>query len=60
MRACRLSLFSTRQAAVGEYGTAAYRARQAACMALDVSWDKPAAEWEALLRRMAAGELESH
>ena len=41
---------------MAEYGSEAYCARQAACMALDVSWDKPAAEWEAFFRRMAAGE----
>ncbi|GAB4814966.1 hypothetical protein N2152v2_002012 [Parachlorella kessleri] len=42
------------QSAVREYGSEAYRRRQAACMALDVSWDRPAAEWEAFLWGLAA------
>lgn len=36
----------------------AARRRQQRCMALDVSWDKPAAEWEALFLRMAASAAE--
>ncbi|PRW61322.1 GBSSIa [Chlorella sorokiniana] len=41
-----------RQAAA-EYGTPRYQAMQQHCMALDVSWERPAAEWEQLLERVA-------
>ena len=41
-----------RQAAA-EYGTPRYRALQQRCMSLDVSWERPAAEWEQLLARVA-------
>ncbi len=41
-----------RQAAA-EYGSPRYRALQQHCMALDVSWERPAAEWEQLLQRVA-------
>ncbi|KAI7845973.1 hypothetical protein COHA_000518 [Chlorella ohadii] len=41
-----------RQAAA-EYGSPRYRAMQQHCMALDVSWERPAAEWEQLLQRVA-------
>jgi len=42
------------QQAASEYGSARYRAMQQRCMALDVSWDQPAAEWEELLERTVA------
>ena len=48
------SLRATVAAAVAEYGTAAYAARQQHCMGLDLSWAQPAEEWEALLRGAAA------
>lgn len=40
--------------AASEYGTARYRALQQRCMELDVSWERPAAEWEALLAGVVA------
>jgi glycogen synthase len=43
------------RAAVQQYGSAAYRTRQAAGMALDVSWARPAEQWEAFLQGLAAG-----
>lgn len=43
--------------AAAEYGTARYLALQQHCMALDVSWQRPAAEWEALLQRTAEQRL---
>jgi glycogen synthase len=46
-------LLAVVQQAAAEYGTAHYRALQQRCMALDVSWDKPAAEWESLLVQVA-------
>lgn len=42
-----------RQAAA-EYGSPRYHAMQQHCMALDVSWERPAAEWEQLLQRVSA------
>ncbi len=35
--------------AVADYGTPRYRRLQRACMELDLSWAKPAEEWEAAL-----------
>lgn len=32
--------------AVADFATAGYRLKQQRCMALDVSWDKPAQQWE--------------
>jgi glycogen synthase len=46
-------LLAVVQQAAAEYGTAYYRGLQQRCMALDVSWDKPAAEWESLLVQVA-------
>lgn len=46
-------LAAVRQAAA-EYSTPRYRAMQQHCMALDVSWERPAAEWEQLLQQVAA------
>lgn len=46
-----------RQAA-SEYGSARYRAMQQRCMAIDVSWEQPAAEWEQLLQKVAAAQLQ--
>lgn len=40
--------------AAAEYGTPRYLAMQQHCMALDVSWERPAAEWEQLLQHVAA------
>jgi granule-bound starch synthase len=39
--------------AAAECGGPRHRARQAACMALDLSWDAPAAEWERRLGALA-------
>ncbi|KAL4434830.1 hypothetical protein ABPG77_005357 [Micractinium sp. CCAP 211/92] len=47
-------LISAVRRAAAEYGSARYLELQQHCMALDVSWDRPAAEWEQLLQRMAA------
>ncbi|KAK9824094.1 hypothetical protein WJX72_007694 [[Myrmecia] bisecta] len=46
------SLYSTVMQAVKEYGTPRFQQLQQNCMALDVSWDKPAAEWEQALLQM--------
>ncbi|KAL4423951.1 hypothetical protein ABPG75_001252 [Micractinium tetrahymenae] len=46
-----------RQAAA-DYGSARYLEMQQRGMALDVSWERPAAEWEQLLQRMAASAAE--
>lgn len=43
------AFIETMRAAVAEYGTPRYRRLQRACMELDLSWAKPAAEWEAAL-----------
>lgn len=40
--------------AVAEYDTPRYQTMQQHCMALDVSWKRPAAEWEQLLEQVAA------
>ena len=42
------------RAVTAQYGTAQYHCMQQACMALDVSWARPAAEWEAVLSAAAA------
>ena len=47
----RLLLAAVQQAA-REYGSEAYLRRQQACMALNVSWEQPAAEWEAVLQQV--------
>lgn len=47
-------LISVVRRAAAEYGSARYLELQQHCMALDASWDRPAAEWEQLLQRMAA------
>lgn len=46
--------------AVAEYGTPRYQTMQQHCMALDVSWKRPAAEWEQLLERVAAQHQHTH
>lgn len=38
--------------AASEYGTPKYIEKQQACLALDLSWDEPAAQWEQALRSM--------
>ena len=47
-------LLAAVRAACADYSTPVYCRRQQACMALDVSWDGPAAEWEAFLRATLA------
>ena len=42
------------QAAVADYGTPRYRRMQRACLDLDLSWAKPAAEWERVLLELVA------
>ena len=42
------------RAAVAEYGTPRYRRMQRACLDLDLSWAKPAAEWERVLLQLLA------
>ena len=43
------SLVSTVRAAVAEYQTPAYYSKQQACLAMDVSWEGPAEQWERAL-----------
>ena len=53
------SLAATVRLAAAECGGARHRSMQRRCMELDLSWGLPAAEWEALLLRLArigAGE----
>jgi glycogen synthase len=42
-------LLAVLQKAVAEFGSSRYRTLQQNCMALDVSWERPAEEWESLL-----------
>lgn len=51
-------LLGVMRGAADDYGTPRYRALQQHCMALDVSWQRPAAEWELLLTQAAAQRLE--
>lgn len=44
------SMVSTLRAAVSEFNTPAYFSKQRTCLALDVSWDGPAEQWEVALR----------
>lgn len=46
-------------AAAEHRGGEAYRARQRACMQLDLSWERPAGQWEELLQRVVAGSVEN-
>eukprot|EP00879_Flechtneria_rotunda_P014013 GHRR01014640.1.p1 GENE.GHRR01014640.1~~GHRR01014640.1.p1 ORF type:complete len:1011 (+),score=575.96 GHRR01014640.1:264-3035(+) len=46
------ALVSAMQWAIVEYGTDAFAAKRAAAMSADVSWDKPAAEWEQMLQQL--------
>lgn len=48
-RAGALALEAALRAALAEYGAAAFRARRERAMGRDVSWDAPAAAWEAVL-----------
>jgi len=48
------ALVGTVQQAAGEYGSEAFRARRAAAMAVDVSWEKPCSAWEELLQQLVA------
>lgn len=43
------SLVSTVRAAVAEFRTPAFFAKQQACLGMDVSWDGPAEQWERAL-----------
>jgi glycogen synthase len=55
LRSAADALVLTAAVAVAEYGTPVAAARRAAAMAVDVSWEQPAAEWEQLLTELAAG-----
>lgn len=49
-----VALVSAIRQATALYGSEAYRQIQQRCMAFDVSWEQPAAEWERLLLDVAA------
>lgn len=43
------SLVSTVRAAVADFRSPAFYGKQQACLAMDVSWDGPAEQWERAL-----------
>lgn len=47
------ALAAAARRAAAECGGPRHRAMQRRCMELDLSWERPAEEWEALLRRLA-------
>lgn len=53
-RAAVRALAAAAAAALRDFATARHAALRARCLALDVSWDRPAAEWEAALYEIAA------
>lgn len=53
-RAAVRALAAAAAAALRDFYTARHAALRARCLELDVSWDRPAAEWEAALRELVA------
>jgi len=52
-RAAVRALVTAATAALHSFGTPRHEALRARCFEVDVSWERPAAEWEEVLRALA-------